>query len=76
MSPEELEEFLKRQPFQPFVIHMSNGRTYHVRHPEAATLTMDAVHVGVYAADDRYPKALRALTLVNINELEPLTTAN
>ncbi len=30
----ELRRRLKSEPFQPFVIHMSDGRTFTVRHPE------------------------------------------
>jgi hypothetical protein len=72
VSPEELDEYLKRRPFMPFVIHRGNGRTVEVRHPEAAILTMDAVHVGVHQEGDKWPRFVRTVALVNINELEPL----
>lgn len=76
MTPEEIEEFLKRQPFMPFRIHMGNGRIHEVRHPETAVVTMDAVHFGVHYEGEKFPRFMRALALVNINELEPLTAAN
>lgn len=72
MSPEELEAYLKRQPFMPFRIHMGNGRTHDVRHPETALVTMDAVVVGVHELGERFPRYTRTLALVNINELEPV----
>ncbi len=72
MTPEEFEDYLKRQPFMPFRIHMSNGRTHDVRHPEIAIVTMDAVVVGVHEEGERYPRFTRTLALINVNELEPI----
>jgi hypothetical protein len=34
MRPEELTEVLHRQPFVPFRIHTTIGKTYDIRHPE------------------------------------------
>jgi hypothetical protein len=34
MNADAIREFLRRQPFEPFVIRMSNGETHEVRHPE------------------------------------------
>ena len=39
MNAEAIRDLLKRQPFRPFVIHLSNGETYEVRHPEFAMPT-------------------------------------
>jgi hypothetical protein len=75
MTPEDLEDYLKRQPFMPFRIHMGNGRTHEVRHPETAILTIEAVVVGVHQEGERYPRYTRTLSLININELEPIVSA-
>jgi hypothetical protein len=34
MNADAIREMLQRQPFQPFVIHLSSGETHEVRHPE------------------------------------------
>jgi hypothetical protein len=34
MHTNELRRRLKAEPFHPFVIHMSDGRTFAVNHPE------------------------------------------
>ena len=34
MRPDELIERLRQRPFEPFTIHLSDGTTYEVRHPE------------------------------------------
>jgi hypothetical protein len=38
MNAETIRELLRRQPFEPFEVHMSNGEVYAVRHPEQALL--------------------------------------
>ena len=35
---ETLIHLLRQQPFQAFVVHMSNGQTFEVRHREMAAL--------------------------------------
>jgi len=35
MNPEDLREFTQKQPFVPFVIHLSDGRSFPVKHPDA-----------------------------------------
>ncbi len=34
MPPRELLDLLRRQPFVPFRIHLSDGTTYDIRHSE------------------------------------------
>ena len=76
MTPEDFEDYLRRQPFMPFRIHMGNGRIHEVRHPEVALLTAEAVVVGVHEEGERYPRFTRTLSLINVNELEPIAAAS
>jgi hypothetical protein len=46
MNTETMLELLRRQPFQPFEIRMSNGDAYQIRHPEMALLLRSNVIVG------------------------------
>jgi hypothetical protein len=39
MQPEEMLELLKREPFQPFRLHLTNGRTIDIHHPEINRVT-------------------------------------
>jgi hypothetical protein len=34
MRAEELAGLVRRQPFQPFRLHLTTGQTYDIRHPE------------------------------------------
>ena len=41
MTAEKLQEYLHRQPFQPFRVFLSDGSMHDVRHQEMA-LSLDA----------------------------------
>lgn len=38
MNAETIRELLRRQPFEAFEVHLTNGEVYSVRHPEQALL--------------------------------------
>lgn len=46
MNAETIRELLRKQPFEPFSIRMTNGDVFHVRHPEMAMLLKTKVIVG------------------------------
>jgi len=73
IPPQELLRYLQRRPFEPFRVHLTDGVTYDVRHPEMvlpATLTAE---IGL-PADPAVPIAERIVTvsLVHMVRLEPL----
>ena len=74
MSPHELHEAIKKQPFRPVRLHMSNGRTHDVRHPDDAIVGDEVVALGVYEGGSEWPR-IRLLSIININEVEPLASA-
>jgi hypothetical protein len=43
MSPQQILTYLKDQPFRPFRIRMTSGRTYDIRHPKMAKVARDCV---------------------------------
>jgi hypothetical protein len=47
MRPEKLEELLKRRPYVPIRLHLSDGTTFDIKHPELALLTRSTVDIGV-----------------------------
>jgi hypothetical protein len=67
MNAETIREHLRREPFEPFVIRMSNGETHEIRHPECAFVMKTRVIV-YYPDDDR--SVTRAL--VHINSVQTL----
>ena len=51
MNAETIRELLKRQPFEPFEVLMSNGERYQVRHPEFAMLVRQTLVIGYPDSD-------------------------
>jgi hypothetical protein len=47
MRPEDILAFVRKQPFEPFRITLTDGRVYEVTHPELAMVGRSSVVVGV-----------------------------
>jgi len=75
MSPHELSEAIKKEPFTPIRLHMSNGRTHDVRHPDDAIIGDEVLALGVYEQGGEWPR-IRLLSIININEIEPIVQAH
>src|SRR5262249_34837914 len=74
MRPEEIQRLLRQQPFQPFWLHLSNGHTYDVRHPELVAVGRSTVFIGVPASDLPIPTYddFAIVALMHINDVKPL----
>ncbi len=70
MDENAVKEWLKQEPFEPFVLRLSNGETYQVRHPEM--LLVGKRKAVVYEPDS---DAFSFVALVHINEIKPLQAA-
>jgi hypothetical protein len=67
MNADTIREYIRRQPFEPFVIRLSNGESHEVRHPECAFVMKTKVLV-YYPDDDRSV----ICGLIHINSVESL----
>ncbi|MFM7136686.1 MAG: hypothetical protein ACKO1M_06405 [Planctomycetota bacterium] len=67
MNADAIREFLRREPFEPFVIRMSNGESHEIRHPECA-FVMKTEMIVYYPDDDRSVTC----SLVHVNSIEAL----
>jgi hypothetical protein len=52
MRPEDIPELLRRRPFRPFRLRLTDGRTYDVMHPEMAMVGRSWVEIGLARPDD------------------------
>ena len=77
MQTEDVLEFVRRRPFKPFRITLTDGRTYEIHHPELAMVGVSAVVIGVPAPTYTDPVYQRAITvdLGHVTEAEELATA-
>ena len=70
MNVETLREFVRRQPFEPFVIRMSNGEVHEILQPECLAIGKNRVVVTDPDTDRTVYCAL-----IHINTVEPLQAA-
>ncbi|MGC1272980.1 MAG: hypothetical protein WBC44_04685 [Planctomycetaceae bacterium] len=47
MNATEIRELLRVRPFRPVRIHLSDGRTFEVRHPEQALISHSTMYIGI-----------------------------
>lgn len=74
MRAADMLEYLRKQPFVPFRIHLTDGTVYEIRHPELVKVGM--TKADIYFPKDDAPHAVvlrrESITLVQITRLEPL----
>jgi hypothetical protein len=74
MSPEELRETLKHQPFEPFRLVMTDGIGYDIVHPDLLWVGKRSAMVGLTGQPGQtfYERAVK-VDLLHVIRLEPLT---
>lgn len=66
---------LKKQPFQPFRLVLSNGHTHEIKHPELAWVTPYYILVGIPDPNWDGPSAIIdeiMVSMIHIAEVEPI----
>lgn len=74
MRPEDIRRWLQLEPFQRFRVHLTNGISFEVRHPEQATVGRSTVIITVPPSIPRGFPEERHITvaLLPITHLEPV----
>lgn len=74
MKAEDLIELLEERPFSPIRVHLSNGRTHEIRHPEMAIVSGEIVTIGL-RPDEASLRAERLThcATAHVVEAEPMT---
>jgi len=77
MRTEDISEYVKRLPFQPFRLTLTDGRTYEVHHPELAMVGRSTVAIGLPRPGDPEPVYDRLVTvsLLHVMQVEALESA-
>ncbi len=76
MRQHELRDALRKEQFQAFRIHLSDGYAYDVRHPEFAALARRSVFVGLSSGKDDVPDRMIECDLLHVVALEPIDGAS
>ncbi|HUG91666.1 MAG TPA: hypothetical protein VML55_12575 [Planctomycetaceae bacterium] len=66
MTIERIREMLGLRPFQPFVMHLADGRAIRVQHQEFAALSPTGRTMVVYQPDD----SMNIIDLLLVTDLE------
>jgi hypothetical protein len=72
VSPQDLLNELRRRPFVPFLLHISDGTVYQVRHPELVMVGLTSANIGYLApGDPRFYERYNVVDLCHVTRLEP-----
>ena len=76
MNPEELVALIRRRPFQPFRIYMTDQAHYDIYHPEMLMVGARSAIVGTTKTPDQtlYDIPIN-ISLLHIVRTEPIQTA-
>lgn len=72
MRPDDIRTHLRRQPFQPLRIYISDGSKYEVRHPELMLVTRTEVVIALDPGSDKIPEHKIFCDPVHITQIEPV----
>ena len=72
MRPDRIRACLRRQPFQPIRVFVSDGSYYDVRHPGLMVVSRTAVVIGPGVGDDQLPETLADIDPAHITHIEPI----
>jgi hypothetical protein len=77
MKPEELYRILHKRPFEPFRIHLTDGRLFDIRYPEINLVGVNYMVIGIPVPDDPDPVADQFIKvpLSLFDRIEPLSGA-
>ena len=75
MRPEDILEKMRRVPFEPFRIYLSDGTQFDVRHPDMGMVFRSRVVVGVSKPRDSEGPLERSVdcSLLHITRMEPIS---
>jgi hypothetical protein len=77
MHLDDLAAALRRQPFKPFRLYVSDGAAYEVRHPEMMWLSRRTAYVGVPAeSTNLIPEHAVMIDLLHVSRMEELIPAS
>ena len=72
MRPDDIRAHLRREPFQPIRVYISDGSKYEVRHPELMLVTRTEVVIAIDPGDDQIPDHKVFCDPVHITQIEPV----
>ena len=72
MRPAQIRDHLKTQPFRPIRVHISDGSSYDIRHPEMAFVTTTQLMIALKMSTEDLPDEVVFCDPVHVTRIEPL----
>jgi len=72
MEADEIIGILRRQPFEPVRVHLSDGTVFEVWHPDQVMVSKRSSHVGVGGNGDRAFQRIVVVSNIHITHIEPV----
>jgi hypothetical protein len=72
VHPDEVLAALRRQPFVPFRLHVADGSSYEIRHPELVWVSPRAAYVGIPTTVPGLVERAVVIGLGHVSRLEEL----
>ena len=70
MNADELRELVRRESFAPFKIHLTDGRTFEVRHPSEIIVSLVRVVVGLPPSRKATREEIARITQLKICDID------
>jgi len=71
MRPSEILNHLRRQPFLPFRLFLTDGASYEVSHPEMAAVSRQEVVIGLEPFEADVPERFAYIDPIHVVRIEP-----
>jgi hypothetical protein len=73
MPPDEVLTAVRRRPFEPFRIHVTDGSVYDISHPDMILPGRRALVVGLPGDPQRPFEHFVTIALLHVTRMEPVT---
>jgi hypothetical protein len=76
MTPRDILNLLERSPFVPFRLHLTNGQTFDVGHPDFVTVFRSRLEIAIPSSQDsKIMDRAEHIALLHIARVEELPVA-
>jgi hypothetical protein len=76
MNAEDLKRLVERQPFRPFRIHLTDGRSFDILHPDFVWVLRHRIEIGISEQPNgTIPDRAEFVALLHVVSIEELQTA-
>lgn len=72
MRAEQIRNHLRKQPYVPIRVFLSDGSAYDVRHPEMAAVSRTELVIGLDPSEDELPERFAYCDPVHVTRIEPI----